>query len=152
VVLAAATGVVVHQVATAPPEIVRLAVSQLEGADSILNREIFTQLGRVKGNAHTSCKLLRQSKTKGATHLLHATLSPENGKLLLHAQITDMKSAVDVKKWDAEYTPDQTKYIPIALAGVVTGTFHLAPLTTNCHRQCRRAPGIREGHGSGALG
>jgi serine/threonine protein kinase len=131
IVLALATGVVVRQIATAPPETVRLTVSPLEGADSSINRDIARQLGLLKGNTNTSLKLVPPGKTDAATHLLHATLSQENGKLLLHAQLTDTKSSVDVKKWDAEYAPGQAKYIPIALTGVVTGTFHLPPLTTN---------------------
>jgi len=129
VVLAAVTGVVVYDMATTPKETVSLAMAPLEGAaDAGLARDVAGQLTRIKGNAQTRFRLLSPGKTAGATHLLHGTLRPENGRLALHAQLTDMKSSVDAKKWDAEYAPDQARYIPVALAGVVTKTFHLQPL------------------------
>jgi eukaryotic-like serine/threonine-protein kinase len=132
VVLAAAVGVGVWDIATAPKETVRLAVAPLEGAaDATLVQDMSGQVNRIKGNAQTRFKLLPPGKTAGATHLLHGTLRPENGKLTLHAQLTDMKSSVDAKKWDAEYAPNQTRYIPVALAGVVTETFHLLPPMAN---------------------
>ena len=100
-------------------------MAPFEGApDAKLARDVIAQLGRIKGNAQT---LLSPGKTEGATHLLHGTLQAENGKLIVHAQVTDMASPVASRKWDAEYVSDQTRYIPVALAGVVTATFHLPP-------------------------
>jgi tetratricopeptide (TPR) repeat protein len=132
VVLACAAGIGAWEVATAPKEAVRLAVAPVEGAgDANLARSLAAELSHLKGNEHTKFTLLPASKAGEATHVLHASLRPENGRLLLHAQVTDAQSSVDVKKWDAEYSPGQTKYIPVALAGVVSGTFHLAPITEN---------------------
>jgi len=132
VVLAAVTGVGAWTIATAPKATVRLAVVPLEGAADVgLDRAVAAQLGQIKGNKQTGFKLLARGKTTGATHLLYGTLRPENGKLALHARLTDIKSGVDAKKWNTEYTPDQTKYMPVALAGMVTEAFHLLPPMTN---------------------
>ncbi|HEY7388513.1 MAG TPA: tetratricopeptide repeat protein [Bryobacteraceae bacterium] len=134
VVLACAAGIGAWEVATAPKEAVRLAVAPIEGAaDANLARNLTLnlsgELSHLKGNEHTKFTLLPAGKAGKATHMLHASLRPGNGKLLLDAHVTDTKSSVDIKKWDAEYSPGQIKYIPIALAGVVTGAFHLPPIT-----------------------
>ena len=135
-VLAAAaavvSGVVAFFIPPAPKETVRLAVAPMEGAADVrLARDVARQLERIRGNTQTRFRLLPPGKDSGATHLIHGTLRPENGELLLHAQLTDTKSGVDAKKWEAEYVPGQLRYIPVALAGIVTETFHLPPPMTN---------------------
>jgi tetratricopeptide (TPR) repeat protein len=132
-VLVVGTGIGVWNFATAPKETVKLAFSPLEGGDASLASDAAEKLARIKGNAQTRFGLLPLGKSAGATHLLHGTIRPGSGKLLLHAQLTDSRSGVDAKKWDAEYAPAQSKYIPIALAGVVTETFHLSPPMANAN-------------------
>jgi len=64
----------------------------------------------------------------GATHVLHGTLTGENEKLVVHGFLTDTRNRVNVREWTAAYAPGQAKYVPVALAGMVTGTLRLPPL------------------------
>jgi len=39
--------------------------------------------------------------------------------------LTDMRTGVNTREWKTDYASGQERYIPIALAGMVTGTLHL---------------------------
>jgi len=148
VVLAAITGVITYERATAPPETVRLALLPLETdrdtaplADRLL-QETAAQISRLKGSARTAFRLIDPIKTQrnqvrtvdqarasvGASHVLHGTLRKENDKLKLYVQLTNASTGGEARQWDAEYAPSETRYIPVALAGIVTETLHLPPL------------------------
>jgi serine/threonine protein kinase/Flp pilus assembly protein TadD len=60
-----------------------------------------------------------------ATHVLRCSLAPEGGKVAVVVRLTDARSLVHTKEWKASYDGNETRYIPVALAGIVTGTFHL---------------------------
>jgi tetratricopeptide (TPR) repeat protein len=62
-----------------------------------------------------------------ATHVLHGSLERENGKVVLHALLTDVRSGGNAKDWKAEYAPGEVRYAGVALAGFVTGTLRLPP-------------------------
>ncbi len=149
IVLAAVSGVVTYQRATAPPETARLALLPFEStpgeksiAQNLLNQTA-AQLAQVTSSAHTKfvflpwSKVLSSKTTRpedartelGATLALHGTLATENGKVNLHVQLTDANSLADRKTWDAVYAPEELRYAPVALAGVVTETLHLPPST-----------------------
>jgi len=66
--------------------------------------------------------------TLGATHVLHAILAKKDGKLVLRAVLTDARTRINGKEWTAEYTPGETRYAPVALAGMVTAQLGLPPL------------------------
>jgi eukaryotic-like serine/threonine-protein kinase len=147
-VLALATGVVTYQRATAPAVSVRLAMLPLESdrdsaamADRLFH-DAAAQLARLKGNTRTKLTvvppdntLLRHVDTVEkaramfrATHVLHGTLSQENGHVMLHAYLTDAGSLTNARDWKAEYAPGELRYAPVALAGMVSGTLRLPPL------------------------
>ena len=66
----------------------------------------------------------------GATHILTGSVSRNNGRITVHALLSDAKSRLQLKEWDAEYQDNELRNMPIALAGIVTGTLRLPPLAT----------------------
>lgn len=46
---------------------------------------------------------------------------------MLQACVVDAHSLVKTRVWSATYTPEEVRHIAVALAGVVTSTFHLPP-------------------------
>src|SRR5262249_49346239 len=63
----------------------------------------------------------------GATHALRGRIEKEGDRATLIAILTDARSHVDVKQWKASYSAGEERYAPVALAGMVTGAFHLTP-------------------------
>ena len=142
VVLAIASGVATHQQATAPQESVSLALLPF-GSDpdtapiaASLLRDSAAQLTGVKSSARTKFAFIparvttpEKARTSlGATHVLQGTLGKENGRIILHAYLTDARSLVKAKDWKVDYAPGDMRYAPVALAGMVTGTFRLPAL------------------------
>ena len=148
VVLAVVSGIVTYQRATAPLESIHLAMLPFESDHDTapvaedLFRDTASQLVRLKGSVRTKLTVIPLNKTLrdhvdttqkartllGATHVLHGTLSKENGSVILRAYLTDARSQVNAKEWKVEYAPGEVRYVPVALAGMVTGTLRLPPL------------------------
>jgi tetratricopeptide (TPR) repeat protein len=61
----------------------------------------------------------------GATHVLHGTLEQRAEEIKVHAYLTDVRSGVNAKEWTAVYKPQEMRYAPGALAGVIAGALHL---------------------------
>jgi serine/threonine protein kinase len=140
VVLAISVGVVTYRVVTGPKESWRLAMLPIESSSAetaslagSLSRNTAIQLGRLRGGSAARLAFIppdKASASPGKTHVLHATLTKQDGKLALHAVLTDARSGADLKDWNAEYAPgEMTRYAPVALAGMVTGTLKLPPLS-----------------------
>ena len=148
VVLAAASGLVTYRSATAPQETVRLAMlpfvpsQDMPLADNLL-RAAAAQIARIKSSARTRLTVIPLSSTLhdkvdtagkartafGATHVLSGTVQTEkNDDLILQVFLTDTRSGVNVREWRARYTRRDFPYAPVALAGMVTGTFRLPPV------------------------
>jgi tetratricopeptide (TPR) repeat protein/TolB-like protein len=146
-VLAAVTGTVTYQRATAPLESVRLAILPFESGDASgpvagrFLRDVADQVGRLKGNKQTKLEVIslsnvlrrhadsveKASAVLGATHVLRGTIEKEKDQLKLQAFLTDARSRVDLKEWRAQYGVAEERYIPVVLASMVTETFHLPP-------------------------
>ncbi|NUN01151.1 MAG: protein kinase [Bryobacteraceae bacterium] len=129
-------------------ESVRLAVLPFESSRDTVNlaaeliRKTDSQMARLRGNAHTKLAIISLSSalrhkvdtaekagvSLGATHALHGSLSRTGDKLILQAYLMDTRSMAKTKEWKAEYAPEETRYIPVALAGMVTGALRLPPL------------------------
>jgi eukaryotic-like serine/threonine-protein kinase len=133
-VLAIASGVVTYQRTTAPPESVRLALlpfTSSNGDSSVsenLLRGTASRLARLKSSAHTKFTFIPVDKirsVRGPTHVLQGTLEQRSGEVKVHAYLTDVRSGVNAKEWTADYKPQEMRYAPGALAGVVTGALHL---------------------------
>ncbi len=146
VALAAGSGVITYERATAPPERVRLAlvpfVPAPENASVTgpLLRNAANELKRLKSTAHTSFRFIALDKVirnrvhtpeearvlVEASHALRATVEQHGANgFTVHAYLTDLRSGVDAREWSAEYKADELRYAPTALAGLVTETLHL---------------------------
>ncbi len=152
--LATFSGVAAYRVATTPPETVRLAVLPFDQA-----AETSRILGTIKGSARTSFHLIPSAEVRragaadaerarillSATHVLQVAANPRDGKIALHALVTDTRAQVNTREWTATYAQHETRFIPTALAGVVTGTFHLPPLVARAEVN----PAVRHDYLSG---
>jgi len=146
--LAAGSGIVAHFGALTPRESVRLAVLPFEAggvAEPLkekLLRDVTDRVGRIKSDKHTHFEVTsldnvtqkhansieKASAALGATHVLRATIEKEQDKVKLLAFLTDARSTVDVKEWEATCDAAQERYISGALVSMVTDAFHLPPL------------------------
>ncbi len=148
VALALFSGAEAYWQATAPKESVHLAVLPFEsnaGAAHLtgIAADVSGVLAKLKSNARTRITviplnqvMLNQITTTeqarallGATHVLRARLDQEGTKVLLHAYLTNARSQVNEEEWKAEYKPEELRYVPAALGGLVTGALRLPPLT-----------------------
>jgi eukaryotic-like serine/threonine-protein kinase len=121
-VLAAAT---TYWRSTAPEQSVRLDVSAVAGSPQLAAR-VREQMAQLKNSRLIAFSL----SASHATHRLSTDVTPKSGKLRLHATLSDLHSGAPVTEWEADYEPAQMRYAPVALTGVVSGTFHFTPLTT----------------------
>jgi hypothetical protein len=64
----------------------------------------------------------------GATHVLSGSIQRDSRGTRIHAYLTDAHSRFPLKEWRGAYQPEELRGLPIALAGMVTGTLRLAPL------------------------
>jgi tetratricopeptide (TPR) repeat protein len=142
--LAAVVGLAVYETAAAPKESVRLAMLPLQfpssqGAAELaerISRDAAEHLGRLTGGKHVRLSVTRRhadsveqaSSALGATHVVHGTLSWENGKIVVHAFLTDAVNQVNSGDWMATYAPGEVHYAGMAITGMVTGALQLPPL------------------------
>src|SRR5437867_4739602 len=66
----------------------------------------------------------------GANYILHGALRKEaGGRILVTASLTDTRALVQLREFRADYSPEELRNVPIALAGMVTATLRLPPLS-----------------------
>ena len=65
----------------------------------------------------------------GAKYILHGALRKETGRILVTAYLTDTRALVQLREFRADYAPEELRNVPIALAGMVTATLRLPPLS-----------------------
>jgi tetratricopeptide (TPR) repeat protein len=147
VLVALITGLVTYERAVAPTETVRLAMLPLEadgsaGTGTNYLNEATETLTKIRSSLATRLVVIpavsvvsegvdspdKAGAVLGATHALRARLARENGKLLLQAYLTDTRSHVNKGELTAEYKSGQERYLPVALAGMVTSALRLPPL------------------------
>jgi tetratricopeptide (TPR) repeat protein len=110
---------------TAPAQTVRLDLDAVQGSPQ-LAAKVRQQMAQLKNSPLIAFSV----NASRATHRLSADVTPTAGKLRLHAVLSDLHSGAPVTEWAADYEPAQLRYAPVALAGVVSSTLHLPPLTT----------------------
>ncbi len=125
VALSAVAALATYWRSTAPEQSVRLDVSEVAGSPQLAAR-VRERMAQLKSSRLIGFSL----DSTHATHRLSASVTPKSGKLRLHALLSDLHSGAPVTEWAADYEPGQMRYAPVALSGVVSSTFHLAPLTT----------------------
>ena len=148
--LATLSGVVTYERTAAPQELVRLAILPFESdADTEAltqgllidtgDRLSHTKPGRARltviplGDAIQN-KVDQPTKALpvlGATHALHGVMrkDPGNGHILVFAYLTDTRTRVRLKEWRGDYQVGDFRNMPVAMAGMVTETLRLPPLT-----------------------
>jgi tetratricopeptide (TPR) repeat protein len=55
-------------------------------------------------------------------------VNKDNGRIIVHAFLTDARSHIDRGAWKAAYAPGEVRHARVSLAGFVTGSFHLPAL------------------------
>lgn len=153
---ASVSGVATFQRATAPKQMVRLALlpfqSAVDAADPAarLSHDTSARLAQLRGNAETKVVFVegkgaaaRQVDTVekarmvfSATHVVQGRLEAKNPGTedesdVLHVYLTDTESGVNKKEWTVQYKPAELRYAPVALAGMVTNSLNLPPLMTS---------------------
>ncbi len=140
VALAAVAALVTYRQSTAPAQTVRLEVDAVQGAPE-LAAKVRRQIAQLKNSPLIAFSV----NASRATHRLSADLAPKAVKLRLHAVLSDLRSGAPLTEWAADYEPAQLRYAPVALAGVVSSTFHLPPLTTYATVNAPASPAYRQG-------
>jgi eukaryotic-like serine/threonine-protein kinase len=151
IILIASTGLAVHQLTLAPREVVRLAVLPFTApadaaplADKIW-RDSMGQISLLKGNARTKFTLAATAERRGrkvsttdqavqelkASHVLRGTLTQDHEATILHAYLSDARSGVTTKEWNAEYASGETRFAGAALASFLAETLRLPPLVAH---------------------
>ena len=139
VLLAAVVGGMTYEQATTPKESWRLAMAPIEGSSadvaglaSELSAQTAKRLKQLSGGNVARLDFVPQDRVERnhPTHVLLTSLSPKGGKIFLRAQLIDERPSepITLKDWKAEYTSGEQRYIPVALAGMVTATLKLPPL------------------------
>ena len=147
VFLAIASGVVTYQRARIPQESVRLAMLPFVADASTVSlgggllQDTADRLSRVKpGRARFTLIPIRDALQNnvnrpeeagtrlGATHSLSGTLRQEYGHIIVRAYLTDTHARVNLADWSADYATSELGSLPVAMAGMVTGTLRLPPL------------------------
>ncbi len=140
--LAAGSGWITYQSTTGPAEKVHLALLPDNGSFSgVLLRDTANRLAELKSSPQTRFRFISLDKVirnhvhtpdearvlVGASHALRATAERQGDAVTVHAYLADLRSGVDAREWTAEYKASEMRYVPTALAGVVTETLHLPP-------------------------
>ena len=60
-----------------------------------------------------------------ANYVLRATIVEQSGQFAVHAYLTNAQTGADEKEWQEEYRPHELRYLPAALAALVTRKFDL---------------------------
>jgi tetratricopeptide (TPR) repeat protein len=145
--LAVASGIVTYRQATAPKESVRLALLPLEAAPGAfdlggsISQSAATQIERLSGNGRVRLNVIpleqvtRRNATTasaaqsvfGASHVIRGTLRREDDRLVLHVFLTDTRTKADTAEREFRYAPEELRYAPVAMAGMVSAALRLTP-------------------------
>jgi Flp pilus assembly protein TadD/tRNA A-37 threonylcarbamoyl transferase component Bud32 len=134
-VLAVIVAVATYLVATAPSQTVRLDVAVaaapvLAPEARKLQDAALRQLAHLKNTRQMAFAVRATGLKSNATHRLLAELSQTADKVTIHAVVQDLHSDAPVIDWSGAYSPNQLRYAPVALAGLVSQVFHLPALKT----------------------
>jgi eukaryotic-like serine/threonine-protein kinase len=132
-------GVWSYRAATAPEQSVRLAILPVDAPAELAAdaRELYgaarTRVGALQGSSRIAFSLLDlapevhtpdQARQAEATHALSIELRPGKGGITLLANVRDV-NGTKVDHWEANYSEQELRYAPRALAGFASFTFHL---------------------------
>jgi serine/threonine protein kinase/Flp pilus assembly protein TadD len=146
--LAVVSGLITFARATAPRESLSIALLPFAagpGASSLadpVTRDAAAELSHLKGGKRARLRIIpladvtrRQvdSAPKAlaelmATQVVTGRITRENGRVVVHASLTDTGTHANSGDWQADYAPGEVRYAPRALAGMVTASLKLPPL------------------------
>jgi serine/threonine-protein kinase len=147
-VLVAVAGVTTYKRAISPQEVVRLAILPFESNTAVgplsegLLLDTSDRISRVRASRNQRItviplsdaihnKVYQPAKARtmlGATYALHGTLRKESRRIFVVAYLTDTNSLVHLTEWRGQYSTEELRSMPVALAGMVTTTLKLPPL------------------------
>ncbi len=149
IAVAAVGGAAAYRTAGVSQEVVRLAIlpfttaAETKSLSDGLLQDTSDRLRHVRDNRRkfTVIPMRDAARSKvdtperavsmlGATHILTGLVRRDNGRVIIQASLTDARSRLQLTQWTADYSPNELWTMPIALAGIVTGTLHLPPLVT----------------------
>jgi Flp pilus assembly protein TadD/TolB-like protein len=148
VVLAVVSGFITFQRTTTPRESVSLALLPLEAGPEasalagVVSRDAAAELAHLKGGKRVKLGVIpladvtrrqvdstaKARAALGASHVVRGTITREDGRVALHAFLTDTRTQANSGDWKAEYAPGEVRYAAAALAGMVTAALHLPPV------------------------
>ncbi len=150
VVLAAVVGLITFQRATMPQESMTLAMLPLAAEPDtaaladVVSRDAAAELAQLRGGKRARLSVIsladltrrhvdsaaKARTALSATHVVSGTVTREDGRVVLHAFLTDTRTQANSGDWKAEYTPGEVRYAAAALAGMVSASLHLPALET----------------------
>jgi serine/threonine-protein kinase len=154
ILLALVSGWVTYQRATAPKDSFRLAMLQFQpdpsGAGSYdanlaerISRDTAGQLAKLTGGTRarlstvpwkdviaSHADTVEKARALGATHVVQGVVARVNGKVVVHAFLTDAVTPANDGEWTAEYAPGEERYVATAITGMVTAALRLPPAGT----------------------
>jgi serine/threonine protein kinase/tetratricopeptide (TPR) repeat protein len=149
-ILAVFTGVVTYQRATEPKESVRLAVLPFQSdvdlkplTEGLIldtserlshlspGRTRLTLIPLADALQNRADQPAKARRLLGATHALSGVFHKERDRVDVVAYLTDTTSLVHLSEWQGDYSMGELRNMPVAIAGMVTGTLRLPPLTVS---------------------
>lgn len=147
VALAALAGAITYRSATAPEESVSMALLPIAASGhaaalaGTVARDEEAELRHLQGGKRVRLKVISAAEVArrhvdsaaaartelGATHVLQATLAEENGRVVLHALLTDTRTQANAGDREFQYAPGEVRYAAAAMAGMVTAALRLPP-------------------------
>jgi len=133
VLVAAITGVVTYQSATAPKQKVRLAMRPFEATSDVqplaqdLLKKASVEIAKLNGTKEIGFTSVGEKRAGSATHTLHGSLDQRDGKIRIHVVLIDAGTQSGTGEWNVEYRPEELRYAPAALAGFTSKSLHLTP-------------------------
>jgi serine/threonine protein kinase/Flp pilus assembly protein TadD len=146
--LAVVSGLITFQRATAPRESMSLALLPLDATPDaaalaeVVSRDAAAELAHLKGGKRARLRIIpladvarrnvdSAAKARAelkATHIVSGIITRQDGRIVLHAFVTDTRTQVNAGDWKMEYAPAEIRYAGTALAGMVTSSLRLPAL------------------------
>jgi serine/threonine protein kinase/Flp pilus assembly protein TadD len=150
VLLAVVSGLITFERTTAPKESMSIALLPfVAGPDAsslgdTISRDAAAELSHLKGGKRARLTIIpladvtrrhMDSAAKAraelkATQVVTGRITRENGRVVVHASLTDTGTHTNSGDWTADYAPGEVRYAARALAGMVTASLKLPPLPT----------------------
>jgi serine/threonine protein kinase/Flp pilus assembly protein TadD len=147
--LAASAAVLTYRGTIAPTQPVRLAVLPFEPSPEMaalaqqIQNETAAMVSHIQSSSKISFRAIPFKKVRDAgvssaqragsqlqaTHVLRSSITVDGSNTVVHVWLTDALTGAQVREWSARYGPGQTRFAPLAIAGIVTWGLGLPPVS-----------------------